>query len=183
MRLAIPCVAVPCVALPCVALVLAAMVFAASCGDGGHLKNGTFRDDKVSYRLGTPGEGWSEVRLEAANVAWFNDALSASLMVNSHCDGVKDAPLSGLTEDLLMGLTDREVASQTTRPWARREALETIASGKLDGVEQKLAIFVLKKDGCVYDIVLGAPPSHFDAALLAFGRVRDGFDVDARVGR
>ena len=81
-----------------------------------------------------------------------------------------------------MGLTDRQVVSQTVRPCSRREALETIVVGKLDGVERKLALLVLKKDGCVYDLVLGAGPAQFDQALIAFGRVRDSFDVDSRVG-
>lgn len=162
---------------------LLVLISAAACASGGELKDGGFRDGKVSYRLGLPGEGWSSLKLEAANVAWYNAALSASLMVNSHCDGVKDAPLAGLTEDLLIGITDREVVSQQLKPWAGREALETIAAGKLDGVERKLALFVLKKDGCVYDVVLGAAPEHFEGALAAFARVRDGFDVDPRAGR
>ncbi len=164
-----------------ITLLLVPLSFA--CASDGELKNGTFRDDDVAYRIGEPGAGWRQLRLPSANVAWFNDALSASLMANSHCDGVKDAPLSGLTEDLLMGITDRAVVSQTVRPCSRREALETVVTGKLDGVERKLAVLVLKKDGCVYDIVLGAAPAQFEQALAAFGRVRDGFDVDARVGR
>jgi hypothetical protein len=152
----------------------------AGCVCDGQLRDGTFRDSKVSYKVGLPGTGWSDLHLDTANVAWFNEALSASLMVNSHCEGVKDAPLAGLTEDLLMGLSDREVVSQTLKPWASREALETIATGKLDGVERKLALFVLKRDGCVYDIVLSAGPEKFEGALAAFARVRDGFDVNAR---
>lgn len=155
---------------------------ALSCASDGELKNGAYRDQHVAYRIGEPGEGWRQVDLPSANVAWFNDTLSASLMANSHCDGVKDAPLGGLTEDLLIGITDRQVLSQQVRPCSRREALETIVTGKLDGVERKLALLVLKKDGCVYDVVLGASPAQFDRALVAFGRVRDGFDVDARVG-
>ena len=159
------------------------LVLAACCGSDGVLKNGSYADAKVSYRLGEPGEGWRRLELQAANVAWFNDVLSASLMTNSHCDGVKDAPLAALTEDLLIGLTERVVVSQQIRPTSRREALETVVTGKLDGVERKLALLVLKKDGCVYDIVLGADPARFDDALAAFSRVRDGFDVDARVRR
>lgn len=164
-------------------MLLLVLALAACCATGGVMTDGGYRDAKVSYRLGEPGEGWRRLQLEAANVAWFNDALSASLMTNSHCDGVKDAPLAGLTEDLLIGLTDRVVVSQQARPSSRREALETIVTGKLDGVERKLALLVLKKDGCVYDIVLGAGPEQFEGALAAFSRVRDGFDVDARVGR
>jgi hypothetical protein len=103
--------------------------------------------------------------------------------VNSHCEGVKDAPLEALTGDLMMGMTEKEILSQNRLPWSRREALETIATAKLDGVPRKLGLFVLKKDNCVYDIVLDASPHTFDSAWKAYTRVRDGFDVDARRDR
>jgi hypothetical protein len=165
------------------ALPLVVIALLAACGGGGHFENNQFHDDTVAYRVGPPGSGWREVRLETANAAWYNDALQASLLVNSHCEGVADAPLEGLTNDLLMGMTEREVLSQEKKPWSRREALETVATAKLDGVPRKLALFVLKKDGCVYDIVLDSSPEHFETAERAFIAVRDGFDVEARRDR
>ena len=155
----------------------------ASCNGGPQLVDGKFTSDTVAYRVAPPGEGWTEVTLVTANAAWHNPALGAALMVNSHCDGVADAPLEGLTSDLVMGMTDREILSQEKLAWSKREALQSIATGKLDGVPRKLELFVMKKDGCVYDIVLDASPEHFEAARGAFTRVRDGFDVDARPNR
>lgn len=153
---------------------LLAFTLAAACATDGELKDGAYHDNKVSYRLGLPGDGWDRLKLDTANVAWFNPALSASLMANSHCDGVKDAPLTGLTEDLLIGITDRAVVSQQPRPWARREALETIATGKLDGVDRKLALFVLKKDGCVYDFMYIGDHEN-GSAVAAFDDFVNGF--------
>lgn len=152
-------------------------------GGGGHLENGRFRDQTVAYAVGAPGPGWKELTLRTANVAWFNDALQASLLVNSHCEGVGDSSLEGLTNDLLMGMTERQILSQARLPSSRREALESIATAKLDGVPRKLTLFVLKKDSCVYDIVLDASPATFDAARPAYEQVRDGFHVDARQDR
>lgn len=168
-------------ALLTLALVVAALLVA--CTTRGQLEGGRFRDEAVDYEVGAPGPGWKEIAVRKANAAWYNDELGASLLVNSHCEGIGDAPLEGLTNDLMMGMTERQILSQQKRPWSRREALESVASAKLDGVPRKLAIFVLKKDWCVYDIVLDAPPERFDAALAGYDRVRDGFDVDARPGR
>lgn len=168
------------------ALTLVTLVTLATVGCGtssGALVEGRFTSDQVAYRIGQPGAGWSEVKLETANAAWHNPELGAALMVNSHCEGVGDSPLEGLTNDLLMGMTEREIVTQERIPWAKREALQSVATGKLDGVPRKLELFVLKKDGCVYDIVLDAAPAHFDAARTAFARVRQGFDVDARPNR
>lgn len=149
----------------------------------GTFTDGNFTSDKVAYQVSPPGAGWTEVKLETANAAWHNPDMGAALMVNSHCEGVGDSPLEGLTSDLLMGMTEREIVSQEVVPWSKREALHSVATGKLDGVARKLELFVGKKDGCVYDIVLDASPAHFEAARAAFARVREGFNVDARPNR
>jgi hypothetical protein len=75
------------------------------------------------------------------------------------------------------------ILSQERVPSSKREAMHSIATGKLDGVPRKLELFVLKKDGCVYDIVLDASPQHFGSARVAFARVCDSFHVDARPDR
>lgn len=149
----------------------------------GTLRGGRFTNESVSYTVAVPGEGWQELTLPTANAAWHNRALATVLMLSSHCEGVADSPLEGLTNDLLMGMTDREILSQERVPAAQREAMHSIATAKLDGVSRKLELFVLKKDGCVYDIVLDASPEHFESARATFARVRDSFDVDARPNR
>ena len=166
------------------ALALALVSLAAACaGSHGTYSDGHFVSDRAKYTFAPPAEGWVEVTLPTANAAWHNPALAASLMVNSHCEGVSDSPLEGLTSDLLMGMTEREILSQERVPASKREALQTVATGKLDGVPRKLELFVMKKDGCVYDIVLDASPEHFESARTAFAKVRDGFNVDARPDR
>jgi hypothetical protein len=157
-----------------------ALLSAIGCS-GPELKDNHFENSHVRYEITPPGEGWTPLKLETANAAWHNSSLNASLLVNSHCEGVADSPLEGLTSDLLMGMTDRAIEKQEVKPWAKREAMESTATGKLDGVARKLQLFVLKKDGCVYDIVLDADPATFDRARTAFDHVRDGFNVGGRV--
>jgi len=164
-------------AVACVALVAAAGCASASFDGDRYLAR------QVDYRLGAPGAGWERVDADQANVAWHNPGLEAVLMANSHCQGFADAPLETLTNELLMGTTERNYESQEKKQWAKREALETVAVAKLDGVARKYAMFVVKKDGCVYDLVLNAPAEQFEAARGAYDRVRDGFDVAARPDR
>lgn len=167
------------IALP----LLFALVALACAGGEGRYSDGHFTSASARYQLTPPGDGWREITLPTANAAWHNPALAASLMVNSHCEGVADAPLEGLTSDLLMGMSEREILTQERVPSSKREALHSVATGKLDGVPRKLELLVLKKDGCVYDIVLDASPEHFESARAAFATMRDGFDVDARPDR
>jgi hypothetical protein len=45
----------------------------------------------------------------------------------------------------------------------------------LDGVPMRYDVWVLKKDGCVYDLLYFAPPATFERGLAAFGGLVQGF--------
>ena len=45
---------------------------------------------------------------------------------------------------------------------------------KLDGVPMQYDIYVMKKDGCVYDLVYVAPPGRFAAGAADFERFAHG---------
>lgn len=155
------------------------VVATAACGPA-HMQNGVYEDSQVRYRVTAPPAGWRQVELETANAAWLNDDLGASLLVNSHCEGVQDAPLEALANHLLIGWTEREVVAQQKLELSRREALEREVTAKLDGVPRRLMLLVLKKDGCVYDVVLSASPDGFPEAKRAYEELKASLDVDAR---
>jgi hypothetical protein len=123
------------------------------------------------------------VKIETADLAWYHDPTGATLLANSHCEGVDDAPLEALTQHLLMGTTERQILSQEKKPFSGREAMDTHAQAKLDGVLTTMRLFVLKKDGCVYDLVLTSPPDTFDNADRVFSRVLENFEVESRPNR
>jgi hypothetical protein len=60
-----------------------------------------------------------------------------------------------------MGTTEREFDVQEVIPFDRREAMHTRLRAKLDGVPMQYDIYVMKRDGCVYDLVYVAPPDRF----------------------
>ena len=66
-----------------------------------------------------------------------------------------------------MGSTERELVSQETEPFDGREALHTRMRAKWDGVPIAFDIYVMKKDGCIYDFVYMGDPSAFDARRRA----------------
>ncbi len=128
------------------------------------------------YELSTPGAGWREVRPGGADRAWLNEELDASIYSDSNC-GVRyeDSALSALATHLTLGLEDAlEIEAEEGMLDGRRSFTRRVR-GALDGVPVELAATVLKKDQCVYDLVLIAPPSTFEAALADFQALRDGF--------
>jgi hypothetical protein len=61
-------------------------------------------------------------------------------------------------------------------PLDGREALRSHVVAKLDGVPRELLLTVMKKDGCVYDFALVAPPGGgFGQAHQAYDGVLESF--------
>ncbi|MCP4502493.1 MAG: hypothetical protein GY822_21285 [Deltaproteobacteria bacterium] len=158
-------------------LFVGSLVVLSACQSGPPIQNGEFQDEQVHYKIATPGSTWEDISPGEADAAWINESLNAMLMVNSHCSGVDDAPLTALTRHLAFGMTEREWLSEDLVQLSGREALESVLVAKLDGVPRKFMFLVLKKDGCVYDVVLSAPPEDFQKARLGYDRMRKKFSV------
>ena len=71
--------------------------------------------------------------------------------------------------------TERDLLSQEVVPFDGREAMHSVMLAKLDGVPKKFDVWVLKKDGCVYDMYLIAEPARFDAGVGEFRKFVSGF--------
>jgi hypothetical protein len=168
-----------------VTLALAAVGLLPGCG-GARYDGAVYVDGDIRYRAVAPGEGWTRVTVADRNdLAWSSAALGAILQVNATCGRPDDdVPLRWLTQHLLNGFTAREVRTQEHVELDGREALRTHVLARLDGVPRELLLIVLKKNGCVYDLTLVAPPGdRFDRAraeyerLVASFRTLEGGDV------
>lgn len=149
----------------------------AGCGGGGALAGGVYQDPEARYQVEGPGSGWERLEVEEQNdLAWGEPDLAAVIQINASCDPDLDIPLEALRNHLLIGFTEREVRTEERVPLDSREALRTHLRAKLDGVPREMVLTILKKDGCVYDFALVAPPGpkfaralpSYDALLSAF---------------
>lgn len=164
-----------------VVMTVALVVAGSACATKkGHYANNTFVKERAHYNVTPPGQGWSAVKIDGADLAWVSEGTGSSLLVNSLCKASEDAPLEALTGHLLIGMTEQNVISQDKLPWSGREALESDILVRVDGVPRRLKTFVLKKDGCVFDIVFVSPPKNFEAQVDAYYRVRDQFSVGSK---
>lgn len=131
----------------------------AACASSGHLEGSVFHGHETTYRVGPLGPGWHRVDVGDQNDLAFDQGhLDAVVQVNSSCKPDLDIPLRALTRHLLIGFTDQKVLEERRIPMDAREALRTHVVAKLDGVPREMLLYVLKKDGCVYDFALIAPP-------------------------
>ena len=150
--------------------VLPVVAVVPACGHGESFEGGVLHKGDLSIRVGPVPAGWHRVRIDGADLAYRDEAREGSALFDVRCGRGSDAPLTVLTEHLIMGTTARDFVSQETLPLDDREALHTLMRAKLDGVPMQYDIYVLKKDGCVYDVVYVAPSARFSAGAADFER-------------
>lgn len=128
--------------------------------------NGSVYDDgKLRFHTGPVPAGWHSIEADGTLLAFRDDQRSATVALNGRCgiDG-DDVPLASLTQHLFLQFTEREQKSQQELMLDGRAALRTELVGKLDGVPQRFLVYVLKKDGCVYDFWRISDPGTDDSA-------------------
>ncbi|HEY1696787.1 MAG TPA: hypothetical protein VGG39_31720 [Polyangiaceae bacterium] len=154
------------------AVVAGGVVVIAGCTGAESFDAGVLHKGDLTVRVGPVPAAWRPVHIDGADLAWRDDPRGGSALLDVRCSGKDDdAPLSVLTEHLIMGTTERDFTSEETIPFDGREARHTLMRAKLDGVPMYYDLYVMKKDGCVYDLVYVAPPADFTAGAAAF----DGF--------
>jgi hypothetical protein len=159
---------------PCAVLTYGATASLAGCAAG--LVGDTYRGEGYAFRIGALPESWRRLDSSHAALAFRDERDGASIMLNGRChlDG-EDVPLESLTQHLFLRFTDREILDQKVLPFDHREAMRTVLTAKLDGVPMKFEIWVLKKDGCVYDLGFMAPPGRFERGAGEFERFVSSF--------
>jgi hypothetical protein len=137
-----------------------------------------YRGKDVAFRVTAPPAAWRRLSIPASDLAFRDDRHEASVLVNSRCAASdRDAPLLSLTEHLIIGTTDRHFTLEETIPFDGREARHSVLEARLDGVPMAYDIYVMKKDGCVYDLVYVSVPgaakgaAEFDAFVRGFHTV------------
>jgi hypothetical protein len=150
-----------------------ALVLFAACG-GSSFDGQVFRSGDLSFRVGPVPESWRPIEATGALLAFRDDEAASTVALNGRCglDG-DDVPLEALTHHLFLQFTGRELVSQERVDLDGRAALRTEMLAELDGVKKRYVVYVLKKDGCVYDFLYVSPGQ--DGGKDAFERFVRGF--------
>jgi len=135
---------------------------------------GVVKKEGVSYRAAAPGPGWRLVQA-TGDSAFFNDATLAAIAANASCTEKGDPPLRVLLNHLLFGFTDKKIVAEETVTLDGREALKASFAARLDGVPRRFLVYVLKKDGCVFDLQYHAPEAAYESGIPTFETFVKGF--------
>ncbi|MBI4512288.1 MAG: hypothetical protein HY698_21830 [Deltaproteobacteria bacterium] len=134
----------------------------------GRLMGSLYRRGEVNFHVGVPGPSWKRIEARGGDLAWFEPRATAIMSVTATCHGHKDPPLEVLRSDLLLGTRDRRYLLEERIVLDSRDALHSVVMVTLDGVPMVYDLYVLKKDGCVYDLSLVSPPESYDLVADEF---------------
>ena len=153
-------------------------------GCGGPTFDGTtYRGEGFGFRVPRPPATWAPLDGSRAALAFHDTSSDATIAVNARCGAdADDIPLDALRNHLFLRFTDREVLEEKVIPFDAREAMHSVVVAKLDGVPQKFSVYVLKKDGCVYDLLYISRPERFDVGAPVFDSFARGFATVRRDG-
>jgi hypothetical protein len=132
------------------AIVLLATV---ACGSSASFDGRVYHGGETSFRIGPIPPNWKRLDVDGDDAIAVRDPATGTVItISARCgrDG-DDVPLEALTKHLFIQFTDREIVSETKVQLDGREALRTELTARLDGVQRRFRVYVLKKDGCVYD--------------------------------
>lgn len=134
------------------------------------------RAREASFGFGLPGPSWRALRkVEDVQVAWVSDSLDAVITVHAQCADQGDSSLEQYTDHLRIDWTAWKVVEQVELRLVGRAALRTIVDAELDGVPRRNEVYIVKKSGCLFDLIYSAPPESFDKGRADFTRVVEGF--------
>lgn len=155
-------------------LVLSAAGLFAGCGAA--FDGTVYRGEGFAFRVPERPASWERIEAQGTALAFRDARGGATIAVNGRCGkGEDDVPLAALTRHLFFQFTEREASVEEVVPFDGREALHTVMTAKLDGVAKRFDVWVMKKDGCVYDLYLIAAPEQFEAAAGDFRKFVSGF--------
>lgn len=149
-------------------LVLALCVLSTSCASN-KFDGNVYRGQGYSFRVSDAPAGWRKMEATGAALAFEDSTSGGQVLVNARCDrDGEDVPLKSLTQHLFIRFTDRVTHSEQVLPFDGREAMRTDITAKLDGVDRRFLVWVMKKDKCVYDLLFFSKPDKFEHAASVF---------------
>ncbi len=106
------------------------------------------------YDLNLKSQEWKSIDPDSSDHAFENSSTHSIMLVNSQCEKYESSSLDKLNSGMMSGIDNLQVINKESTKFASRDALLMQAKGSLDGVPVFLKTLTLRKDRCLYDLVL-----------------------------
>jgi hypothetical protein len=129
----------------------------------------------AEVHLQTPTSPFTVLATDKSDQAWRNNRNGNSISYFSNCNDPADPAIEVVRNDMLTGIQDVTVLDSQTLQYNGREAVRTVATGKVDGVNAKMDVLVFKKNMCIYGLSFVGLTANYEADHAAFDNFVRGF--------
>lgn len=144
-------------------------VLTIGCASGG-IRNAVYRDEARNFRVEIPQNGWRVIQSPGADLALEDTRSAARMAVAVNCPERETAPLPSLVRHLYFGLRQVERLRQEQVVLDGAVGLDTVVRGSWEGTTVQIRSLVIRRTGCLYDLLYVAPPDAFAARSADFDR-------------
>jgi hypothetical protein len=155
---------------------LVLVLWAAACGGSQSFRDRVFDDGTVRYRVGSLASEFEPISVGDNDLAWHHPSYG-TISVNATCKQYEDVPARALLNQLLIGTTAREYRVEETVTLDGRAAQHLLADVEMDGVPITIDVYLIVKDGCVYDLTHVAGRERAESARPVFQKFVSQFAV------
>jgi hypothetical protein len=130
-----------------------------------------------NVKVVAPAAPFKEVKGLKADGAWQNANNGNSISYLSTCNEQADPTLEVATDEVISAFGETKQLSQKKLEFDGRDALDTEAEARVEGVPTKIRTLVFKKNGCLYTLSLIGIAKHFAKDGASFETFVKGFEA------
>ena len=125
----------------------------------------------------TPGLPYRQIKGSPADGAWQNPENGNSISFLSTCNEESDPSLEAATDEMISAFGETKQLSQKKFEFDGRDALDTQAEARVEGVPTKIRALVFKKNACLYTLSLIGISKSFSKGEKPFDDFVKGFQA------
>ncbi len=141
--------------------------------DVGGSKSTTASD--VKYE--SPNKPFEKSNLGTGDQTWISQKTGNSISYISECKRSVEMSLEQLESDALNVLERLTIESSNRFQYNGREALKTVAVGKVDGIDIKMQLITFKKNNCNYSLSYAAIQTRYELESSFFEQFAKDFQA------
>lgn len=124
-------------------------------------------NQRKGFRVQVPRAGWEFADSDGADLTLRDTRSSATMAVSASCPG-ETGPLPSLVRHLFFGLRDVRQLRHGSITLDGAAGVDTMVTGRLDGVPVQVRSVVIRRNGCLYDLLFLAHPDTFGSQSETF---------------
>lgn len=138
-------------------------------------KDKNIKDSSIQFQA--PPHPYIDFDAKDLDKAWKSRQTGNSISYFSDCNPDNDPNFLTIRNGLIADLHSHEILKESYIDFNQRKALESTVFGKVDGVDTKIKLIILKKNSCLYILTYVALIQNFERGLPDFNSFTSHFKV------